>query len=52
LESESDARVAHACELSEKEYSLVLNEIKLPGPFRFGELNFYRDIERGFSNET
>ncbi|OGW15482.1 MAG: hypothetical protein A3G93_00390 [Nitrospinae bacterium RIFCSPLOWO2_12_FULL_45_22] len=47
LEAEIDARVAHLYELTEEEYSLILNETKPPDPFRIAALNFYRDIARG-----
>jgi hypothetical protein len=30
--------------LTEEEYSLVLNETNCPDPFRISALNFYRDI--------
>jgi len=47
LEAEIDARVAHLYGLTEEEYSLILNELKPPDPFRVAALNFYRDIARG-----
>ena len=34
-------------ELTEEEYSLILNETKPPDPFRVAALNYYRDIARG-----
>jgi type I restriction-modification system DNA methylase subunit len=46
-EAEIDARVAHLYELTEEEYSLILNETKPPDPFRVAALNFYRDIAKG-----
>ena len=46
-EAEIDARVAHLYELSEEEYSFILNETKKPDPLRMAALNFYRDIARG-----
>jgi len=47
LEAEIDARVAHLYGLTEEEYSLILNELKPPDPFRVAALNFYRDISTG-----
>lgn len=47
LEAEIDARVAHLYELTEEEYSLILNETKPPDPFRVAALDFYRDIAGG-----
>jgi flagellar motility protein MotE (MotC chaperone) len=47
LEAEIDARVAHLYNLSEKEYSLILSELKPPDPFRITALNCYRDIAKG-----
>ena len=47
LQIEIDARVVHLYELTEEEYSLILNETKPPDPFRVAALNFYREIARG-----
>jgi len=47
VEAEIDARVVHLYELTEEEYSLILNELKSPDPFRIAALNFYRDISGG-----
>lgn len=47
LEAKIDARVANLYELCEEEYSLILNELKTPDPFRLAAFYFYRDIARG-----
>jgi hypothetical protein len=47
LEAEIDSRVAHLCNLTEEEYSLILKETNCPDPFRVAALNVYRDIARG-----
>ena len=47
LEAKIDARVDHLYRLTEEEYTLILNELKPPDPFRIAALNFYRDIARG-----
>lgn len=47
LEAEIDARVAHLYNLTEEEYSLILNETNCSDPFRVAALNVYRDIARG-----
>ena len=44
LETEIDVHVAHLYELTEEDYSLILDETKPPDPFRVAALNFYRDI--------
>ncbi len=46
-ESEIDARVTHAYELTEEEYSLIFSQTKPPDPFRISALNLYRDMARG-----
>ena len=47
IEKEIDPRVAHLYKLTEEEYSLILNEIKMPDPFRISALNHFRDIAKG-----
>jgi len=47
LEASIDAHVAHLYDLTEEEYSLILNELNPPDPFRVAALNVYRDIARG-----
>ncbi len=49
MEAEVDGRVAHLYELTEEEYSLILNKLKPPDTFRVAALNFYRDIARRVS---
>ena len=45
-EEEIEACVDHLFELGEEEYALILNELKLPDPFRLAAFYFYRDIAR------
>jgi len=47
LEVRLDSQVAHLYRLNEEEYSLILNETKMPDPFRISTLNNFRDIAKG-----
>ena len=47
LEQEIDARVASLYNLSEEEYTLILNKTDAPDPFRIGALNIFRDLSKG-----
>jgi len=47
MEAVVDGRVAHLYELTEEEYSLILDETKPPDTFRVAALNFYRDMAKG-----
>jgi hypothetical protein len=47
LEVRLDSQVAHLYRLNEEEYSLILNETKMPNPFRISALNIFRDIAKG-----
>jgi hypothetical protein len=47
LEVSLDSQVAHLYRLNEEEYSLILNETKMPDPFRISALNTFRDIAKG-----
>ncbi|MBN1576394.1 MAG: DUF559 domain-containing protein [Chitinispirillaceae bacterium] len=46
LESRLDALVAHLYSLTEEEYTIILDALKLPDPVRMACLNEYRDIAR------
>ena len=47
LEISLDSQIACLYKLSEEEYSMILNEINIPEPFRISAHNIYRDIAKG-----